>query len=276
MDAHPLPYEQPVAFTDIATGILARNPSEMTFEGTNSFILKAPGSSTCVLVDPGPHLEEHHDALVKAAGEIELIIITHRHPDHTDGLQHILTTTGAPSRAYTQQWCSAGQKPFTDGELIHAGGLQLQVLHTPGHTADSICVLVQGEASEPVLVLGDTILGRESTVLDSTDGTLRDYLSSMKTLQVLAEAFDEPLKGLPGHGPLVQDVAQHATDLAAHRLDRVQQIREAIVTLGLSGPHQEHVVAITEHIYQGYPEFLQLVARGSTSAALQYLHEEHV
>lgn len=270
---HPA-YETPRPATRLATVVLCDNPGEMTIEGTNGLVLRVPGSDRSVLVDPGPHDPRHQAALAAAGGEqVELVLVTHRHPDHTGGIDELHRVTGAPVRAPLAEHCRAGE-PLVDGEVVHAAGLELTVVATPGHTADSVCVLVRqaGEDADggvwPLdsIVLGDTILGHPSTVLDSTDGDLGDYLGSLATLERLGAG----VTGLPGHGPEVVDVAADARRLAEHRRSRLEQVRAARAELGPDATVQQ----LTAHIYTELTPFLLRVAEQSTAVAVRYLDRE--
>ena len=118
----------------------AENPGPMTLDGTNSYVVAAPGAPGVVVVDPGPALEPHLAELA-AAGAVELILITHHHGDHTDGSASLHQLTGAPVRAALAAFCHAGE-PLSDGEIIDVAGLAITVLATPGHTSDSLCFAV--------------------------------------------------------------------------------------------------------------------------------------
>lgn len=260
-------YETLRPVTDLSGVILCDNPSEMTFEGTNTVILRAPGSRTAVVVDPGPDDLAHAERIAAIVGEIELVVVTHRHPDHTDGIDHLRALTGAPVRAATERFCRDAA-PLDDDEEIHAAGLDLIVLATPGHTADSISLEVRAAgtgftAPADCVVLGDTILGRDSTVLDSTDGDLGDYLASMDLLAARAGG----VVGIPGHGPDVADTGRAAQVLGRHRRDRLEQIVAARAELGASATAAE----ITQHIYRDVSPFLLTVAEQSTTVALRHL-----
>lgn len=253
--------------TTLSGVILCNNPSEMTFEGTNTVVLRAPGSPTSVVVDPGPDDREHAERIAELAGEIELVVITHRHGDHTDGIDHLRDLVSAPVRAVEERFCRDAA-PIDDDDVIHAAGLDIRVLATPGHTADSVSLEVRaaGAASGSTadcVVLGDTILGRDSTVLDSTDGDLGDYLGSMDLLA--ARAGD--VMGIPGHGPDVENTGRAAQALGQHRRDRLEQIVVARSELGRDATAAE----ITQHIYRDVSPFLLQVAEQSTLVALRYL-----
>ena len=273
-------YETLRPVTGLAGVILCDNPSEMTFEGTNTVVLRAPGSRTCVVVDPGPDDHGHAERIAALAGEVELVVVTHRHADHTDGidlLREALAAGGSsggsagadavPVRAVLAEHCRDAE-PLADGDVLHAAGLDLTVLATPGHTADSLCVEVRASdagftAPADCVVLGDTILGRDSTVLDSTDGDLGDYLGSLDTLAARADG----VVGIPGHGPDVENTARAAQVLARHRRDRLEQIVAAREELG----RDASAAAITQHIYKDVSPFLLKAAEQSTIVALRYL-----
>lgn len=260
-------YETLRPVTELSGVILCDNPSEMTFEGTNTVILRAPGSATCVVVDPGPDDRAHAERIAAIVGEVELVLITHRHGDHTDGIEHLRALTDAPVRAVQERFCRDA-KPLDDGEEIHAAGLDIIVLATPGHTADSVSLEVRAAgtgftAPADCVVLGDTILGRDSTVLDSTDGDLGDYLASMDLLAGRADG----VTGIPGHGPDVENTGRAAQVLGQHRRSRLDQIIAARAELG----HDADAAAITQHIYRDVSPFLLKVAEQSTRVALRYL-----
>lgn len=173
--------------TRLASVLRAENPSPMTLEGTNSWLLRAPGADGVVVVDPGPDLDEHVRALA-AAGPVELVLITHRHGDHTDAIDALHALTGAPVRAALPEHCRDAP-PLIDGQRITAAGVGIEVLATPGHTSDSLSFRVlddetpapegSGGSGQPVspILTGDTVLGRGTTMLDHPDGTLRDRKS---------------------------------------------------------------------------------------------------
>lgn len=264
-------YETLRPVTDLSGVILCDNPSEMTFEGTNTVVLRAPESPTCVVVDPGPDDRAHAERIAAIVGEIELVVVTHRHGDHTDGIDHLRAFTSAPVRAVEERFCRDAAPLVTDGdddEVIHAAGLDITVLGTPGHTADSVSLEVRpagaGFTVRPdCVVLGDTILGRDSTVLDSTDGDLGDYLGSMDLLAARADG----VIGIPGHGPDVENTGRAAQVLGQHRRDRLEQIIAARAELGRDASAE----AITQHIYRDVTPFLLKVAEQSTIVALRYL-----
>ncbi|MGN0102143.1 MAG: MBL fold metallo-hydrolase, partial [Dietzia sp.] len=109
-------YETLRPVTELSGVILCDNPSEMTFEGTNTVVLKAPGSPTCVVVDPGPDDRAHAERIAAIVGEIELVVVTHRHGDHTDGIDHLRAFTPAPVRAVEERFCRDAAPLVTGGD----------------------------------------------------------------------------------------------------------------------------------------------------------------
>lgn len=244
----------------------ADNPSQMTLEGTNSYLvfdpeLERPDEHTAVIViDPGPELEEHLLALARF--NVQLIVITHRHADHTAGINRLHELTGAPVRAWLPEHCRAAEV-LREGQILSVPGTSLRVVHTPGHTSDSVCLLREGSSTN--LFTGDTVLGRGTTVLDFPDGTLRDYLASLRKLRDLPDVALHP-----AHGP--QHPGSHALLDAylKHREERLDQVRGALETLGGTADR----VSADQLLDLVYPEIdarLRGPARASLQAQLHYL-----
>jgi glyoxylase-like metal-dependent hydrolase (beta-lactamase superfamily II) len=255
----------------------ADNPGPMTLDGTRSYVLRAPGSSGCVVVDPGPLLEPHLAALA-GAGPVELALVTHRHPDHTGGLARFRELTGAPSRGglpgFSVGAGGARVDPLADGEVLEVAGLRIEALATPGHTADSVCFVVS-DGSSSVVLTGDTVLGRGTTVLAEPDGSLRDYLRSLDRLSALD--LPGPVLGLPGHGPVIQDLGSAVHAYRAHRLERLEQVRSALTGLGAELPDAGSPLpdtlldAVTGAVYADVDPSVLIAARSSVRAQLEYL-----
>src|SRR5699024_3639041 len=172
----PSPAVAPGAAGRTATLLRADNPGPMTLTGTNTWLL--PGDAGTVVVDPGPALPEHRDAIL-AAGPVQLVVLTHRHRDHSELADELVARTGAPVRAADLTLCR-GATPLTDGAWLPGG---LQVVATPGHTDDSVCLLHdEGHA----ILTGDTVLGVGSSVILYGDGSVAASLASLQRLATLA------------------------------------------------------------------------------------------
>ncbi|QNG21063.1 MBL fold metallo-hydrolase [Rhodococcus triatomae] len=260
--SHPA-YAQLRQVTPVAAVMLENNPGMMTLDGTNTWVLRAPGRDECVVVDPGDHDEEHLHR-VAGIGPVALTLVTHRHFDHTGGVEKFAEITGAPVRAVDHRFHRGGGTAFEQGEVIEVAGLVLRILPTPGHTADSVSVVIEPDRSQPGAVLtGDTILGRGTTVLDDSDGDLGDYLTSLRDLIGLGGGRTV----LPGHGPDLPDLETVARQYLAHREDRLAQVRSALDTLGADAP----VRAVVEQVYSDVDPTLWPVAEKSVNVQLEYL-----
>ncbi len=233
--------------------ILAPNPGPMTLEGTNTYVLGGQ-----VVVDPGPADAAHLERL--AAMGPRLILVTHRHPDHTEGAAELARSTGAVLRGLDPDECLGGE-PLVDGEWIPVDDVELQILATPGHTADSICIVVPDRA----VLTGDTILGRGTTVIMHPDGAVGPYLASLDRLEALGD-----LEALPGHGEPLPSVAAIARDYRAHRLERLDQVRAALERLGATAADAS-VAAVTDAVYAAIDPSVRQAAEASTAAQLAYL-----
>lgn len=256
--AHPA-YAQLRQVTDIAAVMLEDNPGMMTLDGTNTWILRAPGREECVVVDPGD-ADEEHLLRVASVGPVALTLITHRHGDHTGGIDRFVELTGSPVRSVDPRFRRRTDAGLPDGELIEEVGLAIRVLRTPGHTLDSTSFVIEGEGS---VLTGDTILGRGTTVLDASDGDLGDYLASLRSLIDLGTGRTV----LPGHGPDLPDLQTVAQQYLDHREGRLDQVRAALDTLGADAS----VRSVVEHVYTDVDEKLWPVAEQSVRVQLDYL-----
>jgi glyoxylase-like metal-dependent hydrolase (beta-lactamase superfamily II) len=259
---HPA-YGQLRPVTETASVLLCDNPGKMTLEGTNTWVLRGPGSAECVLVDPGPEDRAEHLERLAALGPVALVLISHRHEDHTGGIDRVVDATGAVVRSVGSGFLRGLGGPLRDGEVIDAAGLRISVLATPGHTADSVSFLVDDARDGTGAVLtADTVLGRGTTVIDREDGDLGDYLESLKRLRGLGHR-----RVLPGHGPDLDDIAAVSATYLAHREQRLDQVRDAMRELGDDASAR----AIVEHVYTDVDEKLWDVAEWSVQAQLNYL-----
>jgi glyoxylase-like metal-dependent hydrolase (beta-lactamase superfamily II) len=242
----------------------------MTLDGTNSYVVRHPQSRRVVIVDPGPRADKHVRAIM-AAGEIELILLTHSHYDHSESALELSQATNAPVRAIDPEWC-AGADPLEDGEVLHVAGTFIEVVATPGHTADSACFLLPDDRladQEGSLLAGDTILGRGTSVIAAPDGSLRDYLASLARIRDLGR-----LTLLPGHGPRVDDSGLLAADYIQHRLARLEEVRRAVQTIsGRSGLGMVTVEHVTDLVYAAITPQIRFAAESSVAAQLTYLSE---
>jgi glyoxylase-like metal-dependent hydrolase (beta-lactamase superfamily II) len=249
--------------TPRATCLLAPNPSPMTLDGTNTWLIAEPGSSSVVVVDPGPddegHLRRVHAAAVAGERRVATILLTHGHPDHSAGAARFAELTGAPVRAADPAH-RLGPEGLADGDMVTAAGCELRVVASPGHSADSVCLLLPADGA---LLTGDTVLGRGTTVI-AGDGNLADYLRSLAELRDLAGAREVGLL-LPGHGPMLTDPLGTLDYYLSHRRERLDQVRSALAA-GAKTPAE--IVAM---IYTDVDRSVWPAAESSVRAQLDYL-----
>ncbi|WP_312977615.1 MBL fold metallo-hydrolase [Corynebacterium sp.] len=269
---HPA-YSQLRPVTPSVGVVLCDNPSYQALEGTNSWVIRAPGDMASVIVDPGPHDEGHLNVLRRKAteggAEVALILLTHHHPDHADGAGRLRQLVGAPVRAVDKRYCIGGET-LVDGEIIRCDGMtpSIEVLATPGHTDDSVCFAVHTEGGESStdlegILTGDTIAGRHTTMISETTGDLGDYLESLRLLARRGSG----VRMLPGHGPDRDDTAQLAVKYLQRREYRLRQVTEAVEALGPDAT----VGQIVDEIYTDVDPVLRDSAKQSTRVALRHL-----
>jgi glyoxylase-like metal-dependent hydrolase (beta-lactamase superfamily II) len=254
---HPA-YETVREVTPYAAVLLQDNPGPMTLDGTNTWLLQAPGATGVVVVDPGQSDAAHLEKLLAAAPHVELVLVTHGHFDHSEAGADLHARTGVPVRAADPQYCHGGP-PLVDGELLEAAGLRLGVLATPGHTADSLSFVV---GDRQAVLTGDTILGRGTTVVAHPDGILGAYLDSLTRLRDLG-----PATVLTGHGPELPSLSDVASYYLAHRAERLDQVRAALAQLGPDASAR----AVVEVVYVDVDPILWPAAQLSVEAQLAYL-----
>ncbi|MEU2595587.1 MBL fold metallo-hydrolase, partial [Streptomyces albidoflavus] len=159
-----------------AVNVLAPNPSAMTLDGTNTWLVAEPGSELAVVIDPGPLDEGHLRAVVataEAAGRrIGLTLLTHGHADHAEGAARFAELTGTTVRALDPA-LRLGDEGLGAGDVVTTGGLELRVVPTPGHTSDSLSFHLPADRA---VLTGDTVLGRGTTMVAHPDGRLGEYL----------------------------------------------------------------------------------------------------
>jgi glyoxylase-like metal-dependent hydrolase (beta-lactamase superfamily II) len=243
-----------------ATCVLAPNPGAMTLEGTNTWVLMEPGSTGCVVVDPGP-LDEHHlqrvlDLVSGRGARVVLTLLTHGHLDHAESAGRFGELTCAPVRAV-----GAGHDDLGDGDRLSVDGLDLTVVATPGHSGDSLSFLL---AAESALLTGDTVLGHGTTMVAWPDGELAAYLLSLQRIEAMTGSR-EVTQILPGHGPTVPDAAGVVRYYLDHRRARLDQVRAAVAAGAADAD------AVVEMVYADVPHQVWPAARLSVLAQLDYL-----
>jgi len=285
---------QPVA--PLVRRVIAENPSKFTYFGTGTYIVggDANGHGDVVVIDPGPRLDAHRDALAAALGSstVRAILVTHCHADHSPLAAWLAAESGAPTVAFgphgDDTW-DIGDDPVVDepdeaaepvveestdrdfvpdvvaatGDVVAAAdGWVMTALHTPGHTSNHTCFALD-DGMTRTLFTGDHVMGWSTTVVSPPDGDMAAYLES---LRVVAGRRDDV--AIPTHGPPIPDPAAFVNDLVEHRLQREAQVLDA-VRRGL-----DTIPAMVEVLYAAVRKELHKPARRSVLAHLVKLVDD--
>jgi glyoxylase-like metal-dependent hydrolase (beta-lactamase superfamily II) len=256
------------AVSEHATCVLAGNPSPLTLDGTNTWVLGSATEPTCLVVDPGPDDAGHRAAVLSAVGDrrVEAVLLTHGHPDHAQGAGAFARAAGArpvPVRALDPAH-RLGEEGLSESDVIAAGGVEVRVLATPGHTADSLCFLVDAPDAHPDLLTGDTVLGRGTSVVAFPDGRLGPYLESLDRLALVCAASGTA-RLLPGHGPVLDDPQGVLAAYVEHRRERLAQVAAAMRAGARTASE------VVEAVYADVDKALWPAATASVKAQLEYL-----
>jgi glyoxylase-like metal-dependent hydrolase (beta-lactamase superfamily II) len=246
------------------TRVLAPNPSGMTLDGTNTYLVGEPGSGEVVVVDPGPddaaHLAAVEEAMRRRDARCVALLVTHYHRDHAEAAVPWGTRFGATVAAADRGITGPHGRPLAAGERLRVAGTTLDVVATPGHTADHLAFRL---ASGAVLV-GDHVLGRGTSVVTHPEGDVVAYLESLRRVHDLG-----PSALYCGHGPeLTEDPAAVLDFYLAHRAWRERQLLDALA--GGAGSVDD-IVAV---VYAEVPRALWPAAAQSTRATLAKLVAE--
>lgn len=193
--------------------LIAANPGPYTLDGTRTYLL-----NDVAVLDPGPALDEHVEAILGALPRLEAIFVTHRHGDHAGAVEILRERTGAPVYAPAGVLSDEHHR-VEDGDIVPVGDGSLEAIATPGHTAEHVCYLSEDGA----LFTGDTILGGGTTTIFPPDGNMGDYLDSLRKLR-----DRQPSQIYPGHGPVRDDAVALIEEYIAHREMRERQIIAAL------------------------------------------------
>lgn len=242
--------------------VLAPNPGPMTLDGTNTWVLRAHAGARSIVVDPGPARDDHLDAVAEAAGEVAVVLLTHGHPDHSEGARSFAERVSCAVRALDPAY-RLGSEGLTDGDVVAVDGLEVRVVGTPGHTADSLSFVVPGLGA---LLTGDTVLGRGTTVVAHPDGRLGAYLDSLRRLRDVTESAGVS-RIWPGHGPVVDSPGAVIDGYLAHRAERLAQVGEAVAAGAVTARQ------VVERVYADVDPALWPAAELSVAAQLTYLRE---
>jgi glyoxylase-like metal-dependent hydrolase (beta-lactamase superfamily II) len=258
--------------------IVAKNPSPLTFKGTNTYLV---GSTSLAVIDPGPDDAAHREAILNAAGPrtITHIVSTHAHRDHVDGIAKLKAATGAVVVAYPRDpeasrialKDSPSGKLFVDydfqpdlplrgGDKIEGDDWALTAIHTPGHAPDHICLALNGR---PLVFSGDHVMAWNTTVIAPPEGRMADYIAS---LEILLDREDDVF--LPGHGGRIFSAQRTVKAYLLHRSWREKSVLDALAKGSTT------IRQIVPEIYQGLAPHMIPAATLSVQAHVEYLIEK--
>lgn len=253
--------------------IVARNPSPFTFKGTGTYVV---GESEVAVIDPGPDLSEHVEALLSGLGRerVTHILVTHTHRDHSPAARALKEATGAPTwgfgphaagrRGEAQQieeggdWDFVPDATIADGERIKGKGWEFEAVHTPGHTSNHLCFALAGTG---ILFSGDHVMGWSTSVIVPPDGDMAAYMASLDKLLGRGDRVYWPT-----HGPAITDPRGHVRAFIAHRREREAGILDCL-RAGI-----DDIEGIVERLYVGLQPGLRRAAGRSVFAHLLDLH----
>jgi glyoxylase-like metal-dependent hydrolase (beta-lactamase superfamily II) len=230
--------------------VLARNPGPLTHTGTGTFIV---GHGTVAVIDPGPDLAEHVEALARALdGEtVSHIVMTHEHKDHAGAVPAFQALVQAPVLGYTRP------DRLLEGDEVEGPGWTLEAIHTPGHVMGHLCLVFPEEAT---IFSGDHVMGWSTTMIAPPDGDMLDYMGSLELLIRRPERLYRP-----AHGAAIPDGPDYARHLLAHRRHRATRIVETIEKGARDLP------ALMAATYPNVGESLERAARMTLEAHLKAL-----
>ncbi len=259
---HGVPYR----LNERVRRLVAPNPGPMTGAGTNTYLL---GNEQVAVLDPGPALPEHIDAILDAAGDrIRWIVCTHTHPDHSPAWLAIAQATGAevigasPADDMFQDDTFEPVSELQHDDVLHAPEFTLRAVHTPGHVSNHFCFLLE---EEQMLFAGDHIMNGSTVVIVPPSGDMKAYIESLQLL------LRYPLKFIaPGHGEVLEDSKAVVEWLVNHRLQRESKVIDRLQRLGRSTVEQ-----LVPSVYDDVDASLHPMAKLSLTAHLIKLHQEN-
>ena len=253
-----------VQISPLIKRITAGNGSVFTGPGTNTYLV---GNDNVTVIDPGPAMEEHIEAILRASKNIKQILVTHTHPDHSPGVRLLKKELDIPAYGMITSSSKNQDKTFhperilLDGELLREDEYSLEVIHTPGHASNHLCFLLE---EEKFLFTGDHIMSGSTVVIGPPDGNMKQYIESLEKLK----NYDAE-KLAPGHGDVMEGLNQIADWIIDHRLKREKKVFDALKVVSRGTPD-----SLVEKVYDDVDSSLFPIAKASLLAHLIKLEED--
>ena len=258
--------EKVVQISPLIRRITAGNGSVFTGPGTNTYLV---GNEDVTVIDPGPAMEDHIDAILAASKNIKQIVVTHTHPDHSPGVRLMKEKLDIPAfgmltkSSKNQDTTFNPSRTLEDGEVFHEDEFSLEVVHTPGHASNHLCFILR---EEKFIFTGDHIMNGSTVVIGPPDGNMKQYIESLEKLK------DYDIEKIaPGHGEVLENPHQVADWIINHRLEREKKVFEALKDASKGTPD-----SLVEKVYDDVDSSLFPIAKASLLAHLIKLEEDKV
>ena len=244
--------------TPLVRRITAGNSGIFTGPGTNTYLI---GNDEVTVIDPGPALPDHIEAIAQTSTDIKQILLTHTHPDHSPGTKLLQDKIGVPVFALITESSKDQDTTFTpervliDGENLTSENYTIEGIHTPGHASNHLCYLLK---EEKLLFTGDHIMDGSTVVISPPDGNMQEYIDSLLKLK----KYDLN-KIAPGHGELMDDPYATVEWIIQHRIERESKVIEAL-QLQKSGD----LDTLVKDVYSDVDPMLHPIAKWSLESHL--------
>ena len=258
--------EEIVQISPLIRRITAGNASVFTGPGTNTYLI---GKEEITVLDPGPAMDSHIDAITSAEGKIKQIVVTHTHPDHSPGVRLLQERLDVPAYGMLTETSKGQDRSFKpdkilkDGDMFEETEFTLKVVHTPGHASNHLCYILE---EEEFIFTGDHIMNGSTVVIGPPDGNMKQYLDSLEKLKQFKLS-----KIAPGHGEVLDSPHEVVEWIINHRLQREEKVATALKEATKGNPE-----SLVSRVYDDVDSSLFPIAKASLLAHLIKLEEDNV